>query len=311
MLITRGACAAALPPVALTIGNFDGVHKGHQAILDRLCRAAAARSLVACVLTFEPHPREFFAPEAAPTRLTSLREKIELLTTLGMDRVHIQHFSGAFAKLSPEQFVADIMVRGLRTRSVLVGEDFRFGARRAGDLALLRELGAAGGFEVRVMPTVVHHEARVSSSAVRDALAAGDLERAEALHGRPYSISGRVVHGSRLGSSIGCPTANIMLQHNRPPLLGIYAVLAHLEGGEGRPGVASLGFRPTVDSLGQPVLEVHLFDFSGDLYGRHVRVEFLKKLRDEARFPDLETLKAQIQRDCEAARQVLMETRND
>ena len=266
--------------------------------------------MASCVLTFEPHPREFFAPNAAPTRLTSLREKIELLTTLGIDRVHIQHFSGAFAKLSPERFVADIMVGGLKACSVLVGEDFRFGARRAGDLALLRELGATRGFEVRVMPTVAQHGARVSSSAVREALAAGDLARAEALLGRRYSISGRVVYGNRLGSSIGCPTANIMLQHNRPPLLGIYAVLAHVEGGAGRPGVASLGFRPTVDSGGQPVLEVHFFDFSGNLYGRHVRVEFLRKLRDEAKFPDLETLKLQIQRDCEAARQVLMETRN-
>ena len=313
MLITRGACAAALPPVALTIGNFDGVHKGHQAILDRLCRAAAARSLVACVLTFEPHPREFFAPRSAPTRLTSLREKLELLGAKGIGRAHVQRFASSFAAMTAEAFVEQVLCRVLAARWILIGDDFRFGTRRAGDVALLRTLGERFGFEVETIPTIEHAGSRVSSSSVREALSAGELGRAEALLGRPYSISGRVVHGSKLGRELGYATANIQLQHNRPPLMGIYAVRVHgVHGADGKPcpardGVASLGVRPTIKSAGQAVLEVYLFDFDGELYHQHLRVDFLHKIRDEEKYPDLESLRAQIARDCDAARNFLKE----
>ena len=313
MLVTRGACAAAFPPVALTIGNFDGVHKGHQAILDRLCRAAAARSLVACVLTFEPHPREFFAPQSAPTRLTSLREKLELLGAKGIGRVHVQRFARDFASMPAEAFVERVLCRALAARWILIGDDIRFGTKRAGDVALLRTLGQRFGFEVETVQTIEHAGKRVSSSSVREALSLGELGRAEALLGRPYSISGRVVHGNQLGRELGFATANIQLQHNRPPLMGIYAVRVHgVHGVDAKPcdGVASLGVRPTIKSAGQAVLEVHLFEFAGELYRRHLRVDFLHKIRDEEKYPDLESLRAQIARDCEAARKYLAEHEN-
>jgi len=310
MLVTRGACAAALPPVALTIGNFDGVHKGHQAILDRLCRAAAARSLVACVLTFEPHPREFFGPQSAPTRLTSLREKLELLGAKGIGRVHVQRFARAFAAMTAEAFVEQVLCRTLRARWILIGDDFRFGTQRAGDVALLRAASERFGYELETVPTIEHQGSRVSSSSVRGALSAGDLAHAEALLGRPYSISGRVVHGNKLGRELGFATANIQLQHNRPPLMGIYAVRVHGVDGAARDGVASLGVRPTIKSAGQAVLEVHLFEFPGELYRKHLKVDFLHKIRDEEKYPNLDALRAQIARDCDAAKSYLAEHRN-
>jgi len=305
VLVTRGFAPRIDRPVALTIGNFDGVHQGHQAMLARVVAAARARECLASVLTFEPHPRELFAPAAAPTRLTSLREKLELLGAYGVEHVHVQRFSRAFAALTPEEFVRRILVDALGARWVLVGDDFRFGARRAGDLAALRDAARAHGFEVEAMPSVDLDDVRVSSSAVRDALARGDLSRARALLGRPYSISGRVVHGDKRGRELGFATANVQLKHNRPPLAGIFAVRVHGVADHARHGVASLGVRPTVTSDGRPTLEVHLFDFSGDLYRRHLRVDFIQKIRDEEKYPDLETLKAQIARDCDAARAVL------
>ena len=301
---------AALGPVALTIGNFDGVHNGHQAMLARLVAAARTRGVPATVLTFEPHPREFFAPQSAPTRLTNVREKLELLAAHGVDRVHVQRFSAAFAALSPEAFVERILVGALGARWVLVGDDFRFGAKRAGDFAFLADAARRHGFELEAMPTVSDGGVRVSSSAVREALARGELARAHALLGRAYSISGRVVHGEKLGRALGFATANVQLKHNRPPLGGIFAVRVHGIGASPRPGVASLGVRPTVHAAGKPVLEVHLFDFTGDLYGAHLRVEFLAKLRDEEKYADLDTLKAQIARDCVAARDVLRAIEN-
>jgi riboflavin kinase / FMN adenylyltransferase len=307
MLLTHGASSAAFPAVAATIGNFDGVHLGHQTMLHRVGSEARRRRLASCVLTFEPHPREFFSPGSAPTRLSSLREKCGLLASCGIDRVHVQRFTRAFAALAPEAFVDDILVRTLKARWVLIGEDFRFGAGRAGDAALLRRLGASRGFEVETMPDVMRAEQRVSSSAVRRALAAGDLASAEALLGRAYSISGRVIHGDKLGRALGFATANVQLRHNRPPLTGIYAVRVHGAGDGPRPGVASLGVRPTVTASGKAVLEVHLFDFSGELYGSHLRVEFLHKIRDEEKYPDLETLRSQIARDCDAARALLLD----
>jgi len=313
LAVTRGLAPRGLPPAAITIGNFDGVHRGHQAMLARVIEVARARGLAASVLTFEPHPRELFAPAAAPTRLTSLREKLELLAAHGVDHVHVQRFSRAFAALAPEAFVERALVRLLDVRWVLVGEDFRYGAKRAGDFASLAAEAGRRGFELEAMPTVTNGGTRVSSSAVRDALTRGDLKRAAELLGRPYSISGRVVHGKKLGRALGFATANVQLKHNRPPLGGIFAVRVLGTGagpGAGigaapRDGVASLGVRPTVHSDGRPVLEVHLFDFADDLYGRHLRVEFLAKIRDEERYADLETLKAQIARDCDAARALL------
>jgi riboflavin kinase/FMN adenylyltransferase len=306
LVVTRGLAPRAAPrPVALTIGNFDGVHRGHQAMLARLIAAARTRGLAASVLTFEPHPREFFAPQSAPTRLTSLREKLELLSAHGVDHVHVQAFGGAFAAIAPDAFAERFLVGALGARFVLVGDDFRYGAKRAGDFASLAAAATRHGFELEAMPTVTNGGVRVSSSAVRDALAGGALDRAWSLLGRPYSISGRVVRGDGLGRKLGFPTANVQLKHNRPPLGGIFAVRVHGVAAQARDGVASLGVRPTVRTDDLPVLEAFVFDFAGDLYGRHLRVEFLAKLRDEAKYPDVETLKAQIARDCEAARDVL------
>jgi len=315
MIVTHGpgAVRPVTTPSAVTIGNFDGVHLGHQAMLARVREAARERSLQSCVLTFEPHPREVFNPAAAPTRLTSMREKAELLSEQGIEHTHVAAFTREFAALSPEAFVEQLLVGSLGARWVLVGDDFRFGARRAGDFAALTELGRRLGFEVEAMPTVTRSGARVSSSAVREALAAGDLALAKTFLGRNYSISGRVLHGDKLGRQLGFPTANVQLEHNRPPLTGIFAVWFHC-GAEGTPvagakvypGVASLGKRPTVKAAdAHPVLEVHVFDFSGDLYGQHVRVEFMHKLREEEKYPDLETLQAQIARDCDEARAIL------
>ncbi len=310
MLVTHGAARAGLP-VALTIGNFDGVHKGHRAMLERVIGEARLRGLQSCVLTFEPHPREFFerlrrtssqAPGPAPTRLSSLREKLELIGESGIGRTHLERFSARFAALSPQEFAERVLGDVLQARWVLVGEDFRFGARRAGDVEALRGFGARFGFELATMPPVLHERLRVSSGAIRQALAEGRLADSEALLGRPYSISGRVVHGDKLGRTLGFSTANIQMKHNRPPLTGVFAVRLHGAGLQPLPGVASLGVRPTVKSQGHAVLEVHLFDFSGELYGRHVRVDFLHKLREEEKYPDLETLRLQIARDCDAAR---------
>jgi riboflavin kinase/FMN adenylyltransferase len=302
MRILHGVPHAGDSPVALTIGNFDGVHLGHQAMLARLREAAAARGLPACVMTFEPHPREFFAPDQAPARLTSLREKLELLSTQGIDRVYICRFNYAFAQTTSEDFVHRILFEGLRVQWLLVGDDFRFGARRAGDVVLLKQSAPHYGYEVEAMSSVMLNAERISSTAVRDALAAGELGRAGRLLGRPYSISGRVVAGDRLGRKLGFPTANIQMKHNRPPLNGIFVVEVAGVREHAVHGVASLGVRPTVKARGVPVLEAHLLDFDEDLYGRHLRIEFLHKLRNEEKYRDLETLTRQIALDVENAR---------
>lgn len=313
MRISHGIPVQAEAPVALTIGNFDGVHLGHQAMLTRLKEAANRLGLATCVMIFEPHPREFFAPDKAPTRLTSLREKLELLAAAGVDRVQVCRFNFDFARISAEDFIVHILQEGLAVRWILVGDDFRFGARRAGDFAMLKAFSAQCGFEVEEMPGYIVDGVRVSSTAVRKALAAGDLDFVKRLLGRPYSISGRVVSGDKLGKKIGFPTANIQLKHNRAPLSGIFAVEVEIEThgatepsatdtGSALQGVASLGVRPTVHEHGNPVLEVYLFDFDREIYGHHLRVHFLRKLRDEEKYPDLETLIAQIGRDVEDAK---------
>jgi riboflavin kinase/FMN adenylyltransferase len=302
MRIQRSVPRAAPSSTALTIGNFDGVHLGHQAMLARLRAVAAGRGLEPCAMTFEPHPREFFAPDQAPTRLTSLREKLALLEANGVERVQVCRFDYRFAQTTAEDFIERILLKGLGARWILVGDDFRFGARRAGDFVMLKQHAARLGYEVEAMASVLHDGERVSSTAVRNALAAGELDRAAELLGRPYSISGRVVHGDGLGRKLGFPTANVQMKHNRPPLFGIYAV--ELAGVEAVPlrGVASLGVRPTIKAGGRPVLEVHVFDWNASLYGRHVRVDFLRKLRDEEKYVDLATLTRQIALDVEHAR---------
>ena len=298
MQILRSVPDAASSPVALTIGNFDGVHIGHQAMLARLRAAASTRGLPACVMTFEPHPREFFAPDQAPVRLTTLREKCALLAQHGVERVQICRFNFALAQVTAQEFIERLLVRGMGVRWLQVGDDFRFGARRAGDLAMLREFSAHCGYEVETMPTVMLDGVRVSSTAVRCALAAGDVTRAARLLGRPYSISGRVVRGDQLGRKLGFPTANVQMRHNRPPLSGIFAVEFHRSGGQLLRGVASLGVRPTVKVRGAaPVLEVYVFDFAEQIYGEQVRVEFLHKFRDEAKYVDVDTLQRQIAQD--------------
>ncbi|ROH87182.1 bifunctional riboflavin kinase/FAD synthetase [Pseudomethylobacillus aquaticus] len=290
-------------PLALAIGNFDGMHLGHQALLQKLVTTARAQQLRAAVMTFEPHPREFFTPQQAPSRLASLREKLEYMAEAGVEYVYVCRFDRRFASLSAEQFMQMLRV-SLNAQAILVGEDFRFGARRSGSVTDFAE----AGFSLLSLPDVLVGEERVSSTAVREALAAGDLAHAATLLGRPYTISGKVVHGDKIGRQLGYPTANVHMRHDRPPLFGIYAV--KLEGAvksEGLgskllPGVASLGVRPTVTDRGKPKLEVHLFDFNGDLYGRHVRVHFMHKIRDEMKFADLDTLIQWIRADESAAR---------
>ncbi len=298
MRLIRGLPAVADLPVALTVGNFDGVHRGHQAMLARLAEAAEDLSLVPAVLTFDPHPREFFSRENAPPRLSTLRGKLDAFRTFGVERVYVARFDRAFASLDADTFVDDVLVRRLGARWVLVGEDFRYGRARAGDLALLRR--HAKSFSVESMAAVEVHGERASSSLVREALAAGALERATRLLGRPYAIGGHVVHGRKLGRTLGFPTANLPLKR-RSPLAGIFAVRVHGLGAPRR-GVASLGVRPTVDDAGRPLLEVFVFDFDEAVYGRRIVVEFLHKLRDEARYPDLDALTRQIRADADAAR---------
>lgn len=302
MQVTHGTVLPGGGPMGLTIGNFDGVHRGHRAMLDRLVAKTRELKLACSVLTFEPHPREFFTPAAAPSRLTRLREKLELFAELGIARVHVLRFGAQLAALPPERFVADVLLGGLGMRWLLIGRDFRYGARRAGDFASLEALARKGSFALEAMEDVLVDGQRVSSSAVRAALADGRLEDAAKLLGRRYSMSGRVAHGEKLGRKLGFPTANIVLRR-RPPLAGVFAVEAELEETHARlRGVASVGRRPTVRDNAPPLLEVHLFDWQGDLYGRHLRVSFLQKLRDEEKYAGVDELRAAIGRDAQQAR---------
>ena len=302
MQVFRGIPARADVPIALTIGNFDGVHLGHRAMIARLSEVANRHELPVAVMTFEPQPQEFFAPDQAPARLTSLHEKLDLLRDCGVNRVYVRRFDYAFAQLAANEFVSHILRDGLAARWLLVGDDFRFGARRSGDFTLLKALASRSGFEVEAMPSVAMAGERVSSTAIRARLEQGDLAGAQQLLGRPYSIAGRVVDGDKLGAKIGYPTANVQLKRSKAPLSGIYVVEVDGLGLEPLPGVASLGVRPTVKEHGRPTLEVHLFDFDGHLYGRRIGVRFLKKLRDEQKFADIDALVAQMDRDAAAAR---------
>ncbi len=309
---------------ALTIGNFDGVHRGHQAMLALLRSEARHRGLASCVMTFEPHPRDHFAavtgkPELAPARIATLRDKLSELERCGVDQAVVMRFDARFSAQSPQAFIDDVLVRGVGAKLVLVGDDFRFGAKRSGDYAMLDAAAAAGGFEVARMNSFEVHGTRVSSSSVRGALAAGEMAQAAALLGRPYSISGHVVHGRKLGRELGesAPgrgdgfrTLNLRFSHPKPAALGIFAVRTHGLTDEPLDGVASLGQRPTVDDSGRVVLEVYCLDWPARLgveggYAKLVRVELLHKLRDEARFDGLGALTQAIRRDVDDARAFL------
>lgn len=305
MRVYRGTRDGAKVPVALTIGNFDGIHLGHQAMLQRLREAALRDGLPAAVLTFEPHPRELVTPASAPARLTSIREKLELLKSHGIDQVRVARFNRAFASLSPQQFIQDILVKDLKIRWLLVGDDFRFGAQRGGDITLLKHASERFGFALESMHGIEVAGERASSTGVREALASADFARATRLLGRPYRISGRVGHGKKLGRELGFPTANIALKRKRSPLAGIYAVKLHGIHAQPLPAVASIGVRPTVMEGAAAVLEIHVLDFNQDIYRRHVSVEFLHKLRDEEKYPDVESLRRQIAIDVEQARNYL------
>jgi len=313
------------PACALTIGNFDGVHRGHQAMLALLTTEARHRGVPSCVLTFEPHPRDYFAqvarrPELAPARIGTLRDKLCELAACGVDQTVVLPFDARLAGRSPDQFIEDVLIEGLGARYVLVGDDFRFGAKRAGDYAMLDAAGNQRGFDVARMMSYEVHGQRVSSSAVREALAAGDMAHAQALLGRPYAISGHVVHGRKLGRGLGATepgrddgfrTLNLRFKHWKPAASGIFAVLVHGLAETPLPGVANLGVRPSLDANdvngGRVLLETHCLEWPAHLgeegaYGKIVRVELLHKLHDELRYNSLQALTAGIAKDRDDAR---------
>lgn len=283
-----------------TVGNFDGVHLGHAAILEQLQEHAVRLGVPATVILFEPQPREFFSPLYSPARIMTLREKVETLATLGVDRLLCVRFDKGFASQSPREFCQDFLVSGLGIRHLVVGDDFRFGQDRSGDFATLEATGASCGFGVEDTRTYEVNGRRVSSTWVREALEAADFSLAAQLLGRPFSMAGRVVHGDKIGRTLGIPTANVWPNRLRSPLHGVYAVNATVDG-RTVPAVANVGPRPTVGGLRWRV-ETHLLDFSGDLYGKRLAVTFLAKLRDEQKFSGLDELKARIRVDIETAR---------
>jgi riboflavin kinase/FMN adenylyltransferase len=317
---------------ALTIGNFDGVHRGHQAMLALLNSEAAHRGVDSCVLTFEPHPRDYFAgalqkPELTPARIGTLRDKLTELARCGVQQVVVLPFDARLAAQSPEAFIDEVLVQGLGARYVLVGDDFRFGRQRAGDYAMLDAAGQTLGFDVARMNSYEVHGLRVSSSAVRQALAAGDMDGAARLLGRPYAISGHVVHGRKLGRQLaesrtgagdGFRTLNLRFAHWKPAASGIFAVQVHGLDDEALPGVANLGVRPSLDPAdvngGRVLLETHCLTWPAHLgaegaYGKIIRVELLHKLHDELKYDSLDALTAGIARDCDDARAYFASTR--
>jgi len=313
MQVFRGLRHPGIAPAcALTIGNFDGVHRGHQAMLALLTNEARHRGVPSCVLSFEPHPRDYFGRRAgradqAPRRVATLRDKLSELERCGIDQAVIMRFDARFAGQTPQAFIDDVLVRGLHARYVLVGDDFRFGARRAGDYAMLDGAGADRGFDVARMMSYEVHGLRVSSSAVRQSLADGDMAQATTLLGRPYSVSGHVLHGRKLGRELGTPTLNLRFGHARPAAQGVFAVQVHGLCDDALPGVASLGVRPTVEDGGRQLLEVHCLRWPEALgregaYGRCVKVELLHKFHDERKYPSMAALRQGIDQDIADAR---------
>lgn len=285
-----------------TIGSFDGVHLGHQAILHQLIETSRQRQLPTVVIVFEPQPHEFFSAEKAPARLMRLREKVNALWAAGVDRVVCLHFNQQMRSLSAEDFIQRVLVDGLDIKHLVVGDDFRFGCDRRGDFALLQHKGQALGFSVSDTHTLEIDGARVSSTRIRQLLESGDFAEAAKLLGKEYSIHGRVVYGKQLGRQLGVPTANVDLRRYRSPLHGVFAVTVTFVDGEVVQGVANIGVRPTVDGGKKPLLEVHLFDFNRSIYGAVIDVIFKRKLRDEQKFASLDELKAQLQTDIAQAR---------
>lgn len=305
MRLIRGLAGLRRPSqrCVLTIGAYDGLHLGHQAMLARLLERAAACGDPAVVVTFEPMPREYLQPADPPARLTSLRERWRLLGALPLDYLCLLRFDEALRNLSAQDF-ALLLARKLRARTIVVGHDFRFGRQGTATAEVLAQAGRTLGFEVEVLPAVMLAGERISSSGVRAALAASDFARAASWLGRPWGMRARVVPGQRLGRNLGFPTANLPLKRRRAPVAGVFAVRVHGIGSEGLAGVASLGTRPTVAGR-EALLEAHVFDFAGDLYGREIAVEFVAKLRDEAHFASLEALTAQMHQDAAEARRIL------
>src|ERR1700722_4516110 len=305
MRLIRGIAGLTAPAgrCAVTIGSYDGLHLGHQALLARLVERAREASLAGVMVTFEPLPREYLQPHDPPARLTSLRERWRLPEPLPLDSLCVLRFDEALRNLSPHEF-AELLARRLNAVSVVVGHDFRFGRQGAATAAVLAEAGRALGFGVEVVPAVRLGDERISSSGVRAALALGDFARAGLLLGRPWAMRGRVRGGERLGRKLGFPTANLALERRRSPVAGVFAVRVQGIGTQALPGVASLGTRPTVNGS-EALLETHVFDFDGDLYGREIAVEFVAKLREEARFASLDALTAQMHTDAAAARRIL------
>jgi len=287
-------------PCVATIGNFDGIYRGHQAVIESLHAAGKRLGLPTTVVIFEPQPREFFTPEQAPGRVTQLRDKLRVLESYGVERTVCLRFNRRLAQQSAEDFIQSVIINGLGVQFLMVGDDFRFGHQRRGDFAMLAEAAAQEGFELERMPTVTHGDSRVSSTRVRRTLESGDLAGAEALLGRRLRITGRVVRGEALGRQLGWPTANLRFAQQPPPMRGIFNVAVHGLGAV-RPGVASLGTRPTVNGV-ETLLETYLLDYSGDLYGRYIGVELLAWQRGEEHFDGLDALKNQIAADVAAAR---------
>lgn len=285
-----------------TIGNFDGVHLGHQAVLQQLAMKGDTLGLPAVVITFEPQPNEFFAPDKAPARLCRFREKVEALRCYSIQQLCVLKFNKQLAQMAAGEFIQRLLVDGLNVKYLVVGDDFRFGKDRQGDFEMLQKAGEKQGFQVVNMHTFSIDQQRVSSTRIRLALEQGDLLLAEKLLGRPYRMSGRVAHGDKRGRTLGFPTANIHLHRHKVPLTGVYAVQLFGIAGEPVKGVANVGIRPTIAGLKRALLEVHLFDFDRDIYGEHVQVHFLKKLRDEQKFADLDALTQQIEEDCQQAK---------
>ena len=285
----------------VTIGSFDGVHLGHQAILNQVKAVAAELGLPSVVMTFEPQPQEFFSGERAPARLMRLREKVDALFEFGVDQVLCLQFNRELRNLTAAEFVRSVLVDGLVTRHLIVGDDFRFGCDRSGDFKMLSEMGETYDFAVQDTETLEVDGQRVSSTLVRQILEQGNFERASQLLGKPFTITGRVVYGQQLGRELGFPTANVQLNRYSAPLSGVYAVLVNIDGAVYQ-GAANVGLRPTVGDLLKPILEVHLLDFEADLYGRRIEVEFVTKIRDEEKFTSLDKLIESIQRDVKQIR---------
>jgi len=307
MKLSRDVAGPCLAPggSVVAVGAFDGLHRGHQALLSEVRQRAQALGCTPVVVSFEPLPRAYFSKEPVP-RLSSVREKLLGFAAAGMARTLLLRFNQALTGMSPEDFVQRVLIERLRAREVWVGADFRFGHKRAGDVALLERMGKQHGFSARTMPAVLLDGERVSASRVRALLAAGNFGAVTPLLGRPFVIEGKVEYGNRLGRDLGYPTANIHLRDRVTPVHGIFAVRVGLGEGEcSWPGVASLGTRPTVNEVAEPLLEVHLFDFEGDLYGQRMAVEFVAKLRDEMKFDGLDALKQQMRHDERSAREIL------